>query len=34
LAGGYAQGHAYMWSEEGRLLATASQSMSFRPVAG
>jgi acyl-CoA thioesterase-2 len=34
LAGGYAQGHAYMWSEEGRLLATASQSMSFRPIAG
>ncbi len=34
LAGGYAQGHAYLWSEDGRLLATASQSMSVRPVAG
>ncbi len=34
LGGGYAQGHAFMWSEEERLLATASQSMSARPFAG
>ncbi|MGH9046860.1 MAG: acyl-CoA thioesterase [Acidimicrobiales bacterium] len=34
LAGGYAQGHSYLWSEEGRLMATASQSMSVRPVEG
>ena len=32
LSGGYAQGHSYLWSEDGRLLATASQSMSVRPV--
>jgi len=32
LSGGYAQGHSYLWSENGRLLATASQSMSVRPV--
>lgn len=30
MAGGYAQGHSYLWSEDGRLLATASQSMSVR----
>ncbi len=34
MSGGYAQGRAHLWSEEGRLLATASQSMSIRPVAG
>ncbi|MGH9007673.1 MAG: acyl-CoA thioesterase [Acidimicrobiales bacterium] len=34
IAGGYAQGHANLWSEEGRLLATASQSMSARTFAG
>jgi acyl-CoA thioesterase-2 len=32
LAGGYAQGHSYLWSEDGQLLATASQSMSLRTV--
>ena len=30
LADGYAQGTAFLWSEGGRLLATASQSMSVR----
>ena len=30
LAGGYGQGTAYLWSESGNLLATASQSMSVR----
>ena len=30
LAGGYGQGTAFLWSESGRLLATASQSMSVR----
>jgi acyl-CoA thioesterase len=30
LAGGYGQGIAYLWSEQGSLLATASQSMSVR----
>jgi acyl-CoA thioesterase len=30
LAGGYGQGVAYLWSESGSLLATASQSMSVR----
>jgi acyl-CoA thioesterase len=30
LAGGYGQGIAYLWSEQGTLLATASQSMSVR----
>lgn len=30
LAGGYGQGVAYLWSEGGLLLATASQSMSVR----
>jgi acyl-CoA thioesterase-2 len=30
LVGGYAQGIAYLWSEGGSLLATASQSMSVR----
>ncbi len=30
LVGGYGQGIAYLWSEEGALLATASQSMSVR----
>jgi acyl-CoA thioesterase II len=30
LAGGYGQGVAYLWSEHGNLLATASQSMSVR----
>jgi len=29
-AGGYAQGHGFLWSEDRRLLATASQSMSVR----
>lgn len=33
MAGGYAQGRAHLWSDEGRLLATASQSMSVRPIA-
>lgn len=32
MAGGYAQGHSYLWSEDGQLLATASQSMSARPT--
>jgi len=31
LVGGYGQGIAYLWSESGSLLATASQSMSVRP---
>lgn len=30
LVGGYGQGVAYLWSQQGRLLATASQSMSVR----
>jgi acyl-CoA thioesterase len=30
LAGGYGQGTAFLWSESGNLLATASQSMSVR----
>jgi acyl-CoA thioesterase len=30
LAHGYGQGMAFMWSESGTLLATASQSMSIR----
>jgi acyl-CoA thioesterase len=30
LAGGYGQGVAYLWSQGGSLLATASQSMSVR----
>jgi len=30
LAGGYGQGTAFLWSESGSLLATASQSMSVR----
>jgi acyl-CoA thioesterase len=30
LAGGYGQGTAFLWSESGTLLATASQSMSVR----
>ena len=30
LAGGFGQGTAYLWSERGNLLATASQSMSIR----
>ena len=29
-AGGFGQGVAYLWSETGNLLATASQSMSVR----
>ena len=32
MAGGYAQGHSYLWSDDGRLLATASQSMSVRMI--
>lgn len=32
LAGGYAQGRAFLWSEDGCLLATAGQSMSVRAV--
>lgn len=32
LAGGYGQGHSFLWSEDRRLLATASQSMSVRTV--
>jgi acyl-CoA thioesterase II len=32
LAGGYAQGQAFLWSERQHLLATASQSMSVRAV--
>lgn len=32
LAGGFGQGIAYLWSESGNLLATASQSMSVRVV--
>jgi acyl-CoA thioesterase len=32
LSGGYAQGQSFLWSEDGRLLATASQSMSVRPI--
>jgi len=31
LDGGYGQGIAYLWSESGTLLASASQSMSVRP---
>jgi acyl-CoA thioesterase len=34
VAGGFAQGHSFLWSEEGRLLATASQSMSVRVADG
>jgi acyl-CoA thioesterase len=30
LVGGYAQGTAFMWSESGTLLATASQSLSIK----
>ena len=30
LVDGYGQGIAYLWSEDGTLLATASQSMSVR----
>jgi acyl-CoA thioesterase len=30
LVDGYAQGTAFMWSEHGTLLATASQSLSIR----
>jgi acyl-CoA thioesterase len=30
LVDGYGQGIAYLWSEHGSLLATASQSMSVR----
>ena len=30
LVGGFGQGVAYLWSETGNLLATASQSMSVR----
>ena len=30
LVDGYGQGVAYLWSERGTLLATASQSMSVR----
>ncbi len=30
LVNGYGQGVAYLWSESGSLLATASQSMSVR----
>jgi acyl-CoA thioesterase len=30
LIGGYAQGVAFLWSQEGDLLATASQSMAIR----
>ena len=30
LVDGYGQGVAYLWSEDGTLLATASQSMSVR----
>jgi acyl-CoA thioesterase len=31
LVGGFAQGTAFMWSESGTLLATASQSIAARP---
>jgi acyl-CoA thioesterase-2 len=31
LVGGYGQGIAYLWSQQGTLLATASQSMKVRP---
>jgi acyl-CoA thioesterase len=30
LVGGYAQGTAFLWSEDGDLLATASQSIAVR----
>ena len=30
LVNGYAQGTAYMWSERGTLLATASQSLAIK----
>ena len=30
LVAGFAQGMAYMWSERGTLLATASQSLSIK----
>ena len=30
LIGGYAQGVAFLWSQDGELLATASQSMAVR----
>jgi acyl-CoA thioesterase-2 len=30
LVGGYGQGVAHLWSQDGELLATASQSMSVR----
>jgi acyl-CoA thioesterase len=34
LSGGYAHGHSLLWSEDGHLLATASQSMSVGHVGG
>jgi acyl-CoA thioesterase II len=34
VAGGYAQGIAYLWSEDGTFLGTASQSMAVRPWDG
>ena len=34
LVGGYAQGIAFLWSEDGELLATASQSIARASVAG
>ena len=34
LVGGYAQGIAFLWSEDGELLATASQSIACSAVAG
>ena len=34
LVGGYGQGIAFLWSEDGDLLATASQSIARAPVAG
>jgi acyl-CoA thioesterase-2 len=30
LVGGYAQGTAFLWSQDGQLLATASQSIGVR----
>jgi acyl-CoA thioesterase-2 len=30
LVGGYAQGIAFLWSQDGELLATASQSLAVR----
>ena len=33
LVGGYGQGTAFLWSEKGELLATASQSIAVRPLA-